>query len=108
MTVIPPMTDPHGRHWNQPKREAILVDDHHALMTHATFEELLEYSGTIPTGCYEGKMWRRHDGIFAGTYASGNRFAARDEAACKWLLCWYGPSAKPDHCSINYREILFL
>lgn len=92
------MTHPSGKYWDQPAREAILLDDTHAIMTRASFAALLEYSGTIPTGCYEGKMWRRHDGIFAG----------RDPAKCPWLLCWYGPSEKPDHCSVNAREILLV
>ena len=51
------MTDPMGRHWRQPPRERILIDDTHALMDLATFEQLSEYSCTIPTGVYPGKMW---------------------------------------------------
>jgi hypothetical protein len=100
---IPPITHPLGRHWDQPAREAILVDGTHALMSVATFKALAEYSATVPTGCYEGKMWRRHDGIYFGP---GNRFV--DPESRKWLLCWFGPSSKPDHCSINYREILIV
>lgn len=97
--TIPPMTEPLGRHWQQPDPDAILVDEHHAVMTRESFEQLLEYTGTIPTGAYAGKMWRRHqvdiDARRGGVFSS------------LWLLCWY--SDDPEHagyCRINYREIL--
>lgn len=92
--MIPVMTDPMGRHWSQPDPAAILLDDTHALMTSATFGQLAEYSGTVPTGVYPGKMWRRHDGIF-------------DTKATRrpWLLCWYGED-KDGKCEILFREVL--
>lgn len=92
--MIPDMTDPMGRHWRQPPRERIEVDATHALMTEATFKSLAEYSGTIPTGVYPGKMWRRHDGIF-------DRNAKRHP----WYLCWYGEE-KDGKCEIVFREVL--
>lgn len=94
--IIPPMTDPLGRHWNQPPLEQVLVDDTHALMTPATFAQLSEYSSTLPSGVYEGKMWRRHDG-------------AHDPRRTRppiWLLCWYGSHPDPGNCSINSRVVL--
>lgn len=96
-SVIPPITSPLGAHWDQPARSVILVDDTHAVMTKAAFRQLPEYSGTIPSGVYEGKMWRRHDGVFDPRCKPSER---------RWLLCWFGPSDKPDCCSINAREIL--
>lgn len=99
--VIPPITDPLGRHWDQPPTSDILLDDTHALMTTRTFEDLLEYSATNPTGAYEGKMWRRHDGAF------DREFRARGGKPV-WLLCWYGESDKPDHVSNNSRAIILL
>ena len=83
-----------GQYWRQPPRELIEVDDTHALMTHATFKSLPEYSGTIPSGVYPGKMWRRHDGIF-------DRNAKRRP----WLLCWFGEDSG-GKCPIIFREIL--
>lgn len=96
---IPLMTHPLGRSWDQPSREEILLDETHALMSRATFDQLAEYSGTNPTGAYEGKMWKRHDGLF------DFRFLARGGRPV-WLLCWYGRSDKPGFVSNNSRKIL--
>ena len=100
---IPPITDPMGRNWDQPDRHRIAVDAKHALMEEATFNALHEYSTTIPTGVYEGKMWRRHDGI-AARGRHGEIVMKQEQGT--WLLCWYGPSDEPDRCSINHRVIL--
>jgi hypothetical protein len=96
----PPITEPMGRNWNQPPITAIEIDDTHALMSRRTFDQLAEYSASLPTGVYSGKMWKRHDGVFdAGFIHSGGK--------PEWLLCWYGESGKgPDWCSNNYRKII--
>lgn len=60
--AIPPMIDPLGRYWDQPKREEIAVDHSAAMMSSATFSKLHEYSGSLPSGKYEGKMWRLNRG----------------------------------------------
>ena len=99
-TVIPPMTDPLGQQWRQPDSSKILVDDSHALMDRAAFDTLAEYSATIPTGVYPGKMWKRHNGVH------DPRCKPED---IKWMLGWYGLSDKDDDfCSVNFREILLL
>lgn len=85
--------------WPQPPREAILIDDKHALMTRATFEQLAEYSASRPSGVYPGKLWRRHDGLFDPKCPPQRR---------RWLFCWYGTSDDPTKCSINYREVLLV
>ena len=93
--MIPAMTDPLGAHWRQPPRESIEVDDTHALMTAATFRQLPEYSSTVPTGVYPGKMWRRHDGVHS-----------RDRGVPPiWLLCWFG-EVSDGQCRIHIREVL--
>jgi len=97
--VIPPMTHELSRHWKQPPTSEILIDDEYAVMERTTFERLSEYSATNPTGAYEGKMWRRHDGAF------DQRFLAAGGKPV-WMLCWYGESEKPDHVSNNYRKII--
>lgn len=56
--IIPPITDPLGKHWQQPHRRFIELDNTHALMSEQTFKGLKEYSTSIPTGRYEGKMWK--------------------------------------------------
>lgn len=90
MSEIPFMTHPYGRHWDQPKRENILVDDKHALMSEDAFKLLNEYSLSIPTGAYEGKMWKRKGD-------SG-----------KWLLCWYDVGLTPETVSVKTREIIIV
>ena len=92
--AIPPITDPMGRFWDQPDRGEILVDDRHAVMTRATFDALADYSSSVPTGVYAGKMWRRR------------RWIGKDE----WLLCWFAPSPSeiPGRFSINHRSILLV
>ena len=94
---IPPITDPLGRHWHQPATASILIDDKHAVMANSTFEALSEYSGTMPSGVYPGKMWRRHDGLFDDRCPPADR---------RWLLCWFGGHADATKCSINSRLIL--
>lgn len=94
--VIPPMTDPLGKYWDQPEREEILIDADVALMERSTFDKLHDYTRSHPTGCYPGKMWRAQYGVNGrpGTY---------------WFLCWFGFSSKGEKfCSNNYREIVIL
>lgn len=86
--IIPPITDPHGKYWNQPHRRYIEMDDTHALMSEQTFKELCDYSGSLPTGAYEGKMWRSK---------------IRD----RWFLCWYDIDADDNrYLIVKSREIL--
>jgi hypothetical protein len=97
--AIPPITDLLGKNWNQPERSEILIDDTHALMTRFTFDKLAEYSASFPTGVYEGKMWKRHDGAFDTEYISRGGKPV-------WMLFWYGRHPDPDKVSNNYRTIL--
>jgi hypothetical protein len=85
---IPPITRELGKYWEQPQRSEILLDENHAVMSRATFQKLAEYSTTVPTGVYEGKMWRRR------------------EPSRGWLLAWYGPHPTLGICSINLRQIV--
>lgn len=88
--VIPAMTDPMGRYWEQPDRSEILIDAEVALMERSTFERLHDYSHSQPTGVYPGKMWRAGSGD-------------------KWFLRWFGFSEKgPAWCSNNARRIVIL
>ncbi len=87
--MIPPITDPLGKHWGQPPRRFIEVDDESALMSEQTFKGLKEYSDTLPSGKYEGKMWRMN-------------------ARGTWYLCWYSKDKNPKFIIVNRREILIL
>jgi len=82
---VPPITDPMGYYWNQPPREDVLIDDFVAMMTRETFDKLLNYERSCPSGTYEGKMWRRGD-----------------------LLYWYEESRKPGMIQIEHRTIFFV
>ncbi len=101
LTVIPPITDPMGRNWEQPDTAAILLDDTHALMDVPTFNALHEYSASFPSGVYEGKMWKRHDGIFDRDFIAGG-------GKPEWLLVWFGKSDKPEWVSNNFRKIILV
>ena len=83
--AIPPMTHELSRHWRQPNRDEILIDDTHAVMSAATWEKLARYDTSTPSGVYEGKMWRR-----------------------RGMLCWFGFSDVPNSCSNNARVALIV
>jgi hypothetical protein len=96
--AIPPITDPLGRGWRQPNPDSILVDDTHALMNKQSFWALANYSTTLPTGVYPGKMWRAHVPIDSRSGWEGPR---------KWVLRWFGIVRGNDKvCSCNQRDIL--
>ena len=101
LSVIPPITHGLGKSWDQPATGEILIDDTHALMTRATFDRLAEYSASRPTGAYEGKMWKRHDGAFDHDFL-------RRGGKPEWLLCWYGVSEKPGFVSNHHRKIILV
>lgn len=85
--MIPAMTDPLGRYWDQPSdiRDAPM-DEETVLLTPAQFKDLYEYSTSIPTGVYPGKCWKRIE-------------------RKRTLLVWYGDET-PDHqCPILFRNI---
>lgn len=87
-THPPRITDPMGRYWQQPPRENVLLDGMHALMSRRSFETLLDYTGSRPTGAYTGKMWRA---MFRG----------------KWFLMWYEPDVlNADALCTQFRELL--
>lgn len=71
--VIPPMTHPWGQVWKQPDRNNLVLDDKYAVMYRRDFEMLPDYTGSEPTGKYNGKMWKaqydscgNRNGICAG------------------------------------------
>jgi hypothetical protein len=93
---IPSMAQDKFNAWGQPNSSEFLIDDRYAVMCTLDFNNLKEYSASQPTGVYDGKMWKRHDGAF-------DRSCPPEER--RWLLCWYGPSEDPEKCSVNMREI---
>lgn len=88
---IPPMTNPLGKHWAQPNHENILIDDTHVIMSSKDFNSLAEYSNSIPSGVYVGKMWKA---------------VAQDGRV---FLRWFGlVEGRDDACSNNQREIIVI
>ncbi len=80
--VIPPITDPIGSNWSQPEHEDVLIDDFYAVMTQETVESLKVYDWSIPSGVYEGKMFKQQGKlVWMSDYRDGT-------------------------CALNYREIL--
>lgn len=63
---VPEITNPLGKSWQQPDRLNILYTDQYALISEEDFKLLPNYEISLPSGVYEGKMWRRYN-----------------------LLCWY-------------------
>jgi len=83
---IPAMIDPLSKYWEQPDHKKLTFQTDRVLMTKETINDLKEYSTSIPTGAYIGKMWKLKD-------KKG------------WTLCWYGKHSNPDFVSINYMPI---
>jgi len=98
--TIPPMTHPLSKAWNQPDTKFIEITDEYAIMSQKTFNALMNYSHSQPSGVYEGKMWKSE------VRYSKQNFALRQTFYDKWYLKWYGFSADPDCCSNNKREII--
>ncbi len=101
---IPPMLDPLGAYWLQPKREEIQIDLKHALMGRSAFAKLSEYSCSQPSGVYPGKMWKKQ-------LAQERPVNEVMTPAGSWVLCWYGPAYPEGHkwhgsVSNEYRIIL--
>jgi hypothetical protein len=87
---IPPITSELGRQWTQPDHNEFLFDETYVLMERTSFCRLAHYSGTFPSGVYDGKMWKRF------------------ELELGWLLVWYGNNAGPGRSSIEFRQILIV
>jgi hypothetical protein len=86
--IIPPMVHPLGKQWNQPKLEDINMSGDFAVMSKKSFDELHNYTGSMPSGVYEGKMWRT-------------------ETTDGWYLCWYVDI--PDNkCETKVKKIKIL
>lgn len=100
MNAIPKITDPLGKHWNQPSADEILIDDTHAVMSADTFRQLAEYSCSVPSGVYPGKMWRADNAAYHPEKVKAGLHR-------HWLK-WFGESEKPGFVSNHSRAILLL
>lgn len=74
--------------------DEIIISNENAVMSADAFEQLAEYSTSVPTGVYEGKMWK-------------SKHLLADKAEPLWLLRWYGYSnIGPGHVSNHHRQIV--
>lgn len=87
MNNIPVITNPLGKVWKQPDTKNILISYKYAAMFESDFNKLLEYSSSIPSGVYIGKMWKMKRGE-------------------TWYLAWFSECEDPNYVNNNYREIL--
>jgi hypothetical protein len=94
-TIIPPITDPLGRYWEQPDLNDIEIITDFALMTEDTLQKLHTYSTTLPSGTYDGKVWKSEIKDVGGW-------------AGKYKLNWFHPNDDPKQISISRREIKVL
>lgn len=105
--MIPPMIEPLGKHWQQPDPKDIELTEKTATMSEETFNRLLNYSSTFPTGTYVGKMWKRGGGRTEEQelleYAAPGYL---EEVPPNWWLCWYADHPEPGQIAIHYREIV--
>lgn len=92
---IPEITHPLGRYWEQPDRKLIQISPEHAYMSQKAFDELHEYSSSIPSGKYEGKMWKSHA-----------RWREGEKIIDQWSLVWYDVDPDPNMLSIKKRVII--
>lgn len=84
--MIPEMTDPLGKHWDQPKDiRSAPMDEYTVLLDQRQVNQLSEYSTSYPSGVYPGKCWKRQE-------KEG------------FLLVWYGDE-DDGMCPICYRKI---
>lgn len=60
---VPPIKDRRGNAWKQPDPKEFAFDEHndYVLMNRKQFDELRDFSKSIPPSLYIGKMWRGSD-----------------------------------------------
>lgn len=86
LKTIPQISDPLGKHWEQPKREDLTIAGGNVFMSISDFGKLRNYSSSVPSGVYVGKMWKaQRRGI--------------------WFLCWFDVHPDPGYCSIKHLKI---
>ena len=94
---IPPVEDGHEAHArdHQPSRAYVIVDGPYAMVDEYWFKRLPEYSASIPTGVWFGKMWKARWGDPDGMGKYGG-----------WYLRWYGPHKNPKLAAIEQRHLV--
>ena len=81
----------------------MLVDDTHAVMTKAAFDQLNDYSTSLPSGVYIRKRWKRNNASVPGLGPY-----SRDYENPDWYLGEYTEDKDPAVAGIKWRRILLL
>lgn len=81
--LIPDITDPLGKYWQQPLTKEILLTEKYAIMTPESRRLLKKYDESFPTGVYVGKMFERRGD-----------------------LVWFSECPNQKYLNNNYREII--
>jgi hypothetical protein len=69
MIEIPEMIHPLGKYWEQPSKSEFTIDQlsDYAIMSEEVFKKFKNYSSSIPSGVYNGKMW-------VSVYGNGTKY----------------------------------
>ncbi|UZV39811.1 hypothetical protein [Xanthomonas virus PB119] len=78
-------------HWDQPHRDQMLVGDEYVTMSQKVFDQLREYSATMPSGHSAGKMWKC-------------KYVNRMTAEITWYLRWYIEHPENKHQFLIYAR----
>ncbi len=82
--TIPDCINPLSSYWDQPKNTDIEIDSIYAMMSQESFDELKNYSTSVPTGVYAGKMWKSQDRISKVWYLRWWTEYPSDPSQCIW------------------------
>ncbi len=90
--VIPDCLHPLSKYWDQPENIDVEIDDTYAMMTKESFDLLKNYSMSVPSGIYIGKMWKAQARISLVWYLRWYKEYPQDPSKCIWdqriiLLC---------------------
>lgn len=102
--IIPARPKEYGTAWHQPTRnemrfhvntQAVDGKPDMVYMSKRSLDDLSEYSRSMPSGVYPGKMWKAK--------------VTRLDGTKEWRLCWYGEvPGRPDLCSNHECTIVLL
>ena len=93
--VIPRITDPLGRSWEQPNTELLRITDEFVYISTHAFTFLKDYTNSQPTGVYPGKIWKV------------KMFTDKTKIPI-WVLRWFGNSDDPNYVTNHWREIAII
>lgn len=75
---------------------SLIVDDTHAFCGPADFGNLLDYSCSLPSGTYLGKVWKRSNAFYVGR---------NHDEPLTWQLAEYVPCDIPGQIGIKWRDL---